>query len=343
MTQFVDWDLAAATARTVAGSGPNLGLSDAKGEVRRLRETAARAADHVAEFTGLVPSEAAAVRVVDRPAWSAANVEGMRSLLDPLAHKVSGEPGVLVKVVGSRLAGTQVGAVLGFLSGKVLGQYEIFGQPRGRLLLVAPNIVETQRRLDADAEDFRMWVCLHEATHAAQFGAVDWLRDHFMSEIDLFAAGESSDGMDLAQRFRRAVTVVVDSVRDVDNDSSVMDLVTSPQQREALERITAMMTLLEGHADYIMDEVGKDVMGDVASLRRKLDHRRLTSSPIQRIVRRLLGVDVKFKQYVRGRAFVSAVVDEVGMERFNKVWTSPQTLPDMEEIADPAAWVRRVA
>lgn len=339
----MDWDLAAATARTVATSGPNMGLDDAKVEVRRLRDTATRAADHVAEFTTMVPARPAPIQIVDRPGWSSANVEGMRELLDPLARKVSGEPGVLVKAVGSRLAGTQVGAVLGFLSGKVLGQYEIFGQPDGRLLLVAPNIVATQRQLDADAEDFRMWVCLHEAAHAAQFGAVGWMREHFLSEVDTFAAADSSDGNDLAQRFRQTVTVLVDSLRDADNDSSVVDLVTSPQQREAMERITAMMTLLEGHADYIMDAIGENVIDDVGGLRRKLDRRRLTASPIQRVVRRLLGMDAKFKQYVRGRAFVAAVVEEVGMERFNRVWESPQTLPDMTEIADPAAWIRRVA
>lgn len=342
MTQFVDWDLAAATARTVATSGPHMRLDEARDEVRQLRAAAARAADHVSEFTQMMPAQAVPIRVVDRAGWSSANVEGMKALLDPLSEKISGDPGLLVKVIGSRLAGTQVGAVLGFLSGKVLGQYEIFGRPDGRLLLVAPNIVATTRQLDADPGDFRMWVCLHEAAHAAQFGAVEWLRDHFLTEIDAFANGESESG-DLVQRVRQMVAVVADSVRDADGDTSVVDLVTSPQQREAMERLTALMTLLEGHADYIMDAVGDGVIGNVGRLRRKLDRRRLTTSPLQRVVRRLLGMDAKFKQYVRGRAFVSAVVDEVGMDRFNRVWESPENLPNLEEISEPTAWVRRVA
>jgi len=342
MTQFVDWELAAATARTLGISGPTMGLPDARDEVRRLRETADRATGLVAEFTGMAASTAP-VRVVDRAAWAAANVEGMKTVLDPLAHKVSGEPGLLVKAVGSRLAGTQIGAVLGYLSGKVLGQFEVFGDEAGQLLLVAPNIVATQRQLDADPDGFRLWICLHEAAHATQFGSVDWLRDHFLSEIDAFAATESSSAQDLVERVRDAVTILTDSLRDSDSDSSVVDLVTSPEQREAMERLTAMMTLLEGHADYVMDSVGEDVIPDVAKLRTKLDRRRLNAGPLQRLVRRLIGMDAKLKQYVQGRAFVAAIVSEVGIERFNGIWESPETLPTMDEILEPEAWIRRVA
>ncbi|GAA4909156.1 putative hydrolase/coenzyme F420 biosynthesis associated uncharacterized protein [Stackebrandtia albiflava] len=343
MTQFVDWELATATARRLGTTGPSMGLEEAVEEVRRLRDDAERATVHVAEFTSLTPRTPPVVRVVDRADWSAANVVGLRTVLDPLAHRVSGEPGPLARSVGSRVAGAQIGAVLGYLSGKILGQFEIFGDSGGQLLLVVPNIVTTQRELDADPAEFRMWVCLHEAAHAAQFGAVPWLRDHFLAEVDRFAAAESQDGPDLRERVRRGAALLAESVKDPDSTASVIDLVGSPVQREVMERLTAFMTLLEGHADYVMDSVGPQVIPNAVALRRRMDHRRREAGVAQRLIRRLLGMDVKLRQYTQGRAFVDAVVGSVGMERFNRVWEASERLPTMAEILSPDDWVRRVA
>lgn len=342
MTQFVDWDLAAATARTVSGSGPDIGLEDATEMVQSLRGYAAEATGHVAEFTGLEPVRQPPLRVVDRPGWSAANIEGLRGVLDPMARRAKAEPGAVTRLVGARVAGAQAGVVLGYLSGKVLGQYEIFGRQPGQLLLVAPNIVEVERQLKADRRDFQLWVCLHEATHAAQFGAVEWLRPHFVSEIEAFGTAATDTEGSLVDRVRRTLGVLAEAARDSKTGGSVVDLVTSPKQREIVDRLTAMMTLLEGHADYVMDAVGPRIVTTVDELRRRFDRRRASGSAVQRVVRRALGMDLKLKQYAQGRKFTEAVVDTVGMDGFNRVWERPDHLPTLAEIEAPDVWIARV-
>ncbi|ADD40542.1 zinc-dependent metalloprotease [Stackebrandtia nassauensis] len=342
MTQFVDWDLAAATARTIGRAGPDIGLEDATEAVHELRGYAVEAAGHVAEFTGMEPRQQPPLRVVDRAGWAAANIEGLRGVLDPLASRAGAEAGTVARVVGARVAGAQAGVVLGYLSGKILGQYEIFSKQPGQLLLVAPNIIEAERQLKADPRDFQMWICLHEATHAAQFGAVEWLRPHFMSEIEAFGAAATETNAGLVERVRRTLGVLADALRDAKAGSSVVDLVTSPRQREIVDRLTAMMTLIEGHADYVMDAIGPDVVSHVEELRKRFDRRRASGSAAQRVVRRALGMDLKLKQYTQGKKFTAAVVDQVGIDGFNAVWEQPSHLPTLSEIDDPDAWIARV-
>jgi coenzyme F420 biosynthesis associated uncharacterized protein len=348
MTQFVDWDLAASTARTFGGAGPSIGLEAATEAVNQLRGMAAEATGHVAEFTGLRPHSPPPVRVVDRGDWADANIAGLKGVLDPLARKMSGQSGTTTRFIGSRVAGAQAGAVLGYLSGKVLGQYEVFGDHNGQLLLVAPNIVAAERELRADVADFRMWVCLHEAAHAAQFGGVPWLREHFLAEIDAFATASAPEpGQTAAERFgdqaRKAASMLSEAMRDSDGGTSVVDLITSPAQREIVDRITALMTLLEGHADFVMDGVGPQVVSSVTKLRERLDRRRQGGGPMQRLTRRLLGMDVKLRQYVQGKKFTETVVATAGMDGFNLVWREAANLPTMAEIDDPALWIERVA
>lgn len=357
MTEFVDWDLAAATARTTGRSGPAISLAEATEVVHQLRERAVDASDHVAEYTGLRPSPQPPIRVVDRGDWAQANILGLKDVMGPLAEQMSGEPGRLTKMVGSRVAGTQAGVVLGYLSSKVLGQYEVFGREKGQLLIVAPNVVEVERELEVSTDDFRLWVCIHEATHSAQFGAVPWLRDHFMSEVAAFgtaskrhpddpgpnaAEAVASAAYRFVEQVRKTASVLADSTRDTDSDTSIIDLMTSDKQREVMDRLTALMTLLEGHADYVMDGVGPQVVPSVDVIRERFDRRRHAGGLLQRLVRRLLGMDVKLKQYVQGKEFAKTVIDARGMDGFNLVWESPQNLPTLEEINEPQRWIARV-
>lgn len=343
MTQFVDWELAARTARALGKTGPSVTFEEAASVVADLRRLADEAAGHVAAFTGL-EARPSPVRVVDRPDWAQANIDGLRRVLGPLSDKLTGngDPGPLGRVIGTRVTAVQAGTVLAYLSGKVLGQYEIFGEEAGQLLLIAPNILDTERRLGADPHDFRLWVCLHEVTHRTQFTAVPWLREHFMGEINAFAAAGDAQDEAWAERARRAMSTIADAARDPDGRTSVIDAVTTDAQREVIGRITALMTLLEGHAEYVMDGVGPEVIGSVAEIRKRFNKRRGGGNPLEKVVRKLLGVDVKLRQYAEGRAFVEAAVDAVGMPTFNRVWTSPDTLPTLDELADPQAWVRRV-
>ena len=180
MAQFVDWDLAAATAGALSKSGPAVSYEDAMAVVSELRALTEEAAGHVAAYTGLNPQvEGPPVRVVDRKDWAAVNIRGLKQVIIPLVTRLSGDkqPGGLADAIGSRVTGVQAGTILAYLSGRVLGQYEVFSGNPGQLLLNAPNIVEVERKLGADPRDFRLWVCLHEVTHRTQFTAVPWLRD----------------------------------------------------------------------------------------------------------------------------------------------------------------------
>ncbi len=315
--------------------------------VADLRGFSARAELIVRDTTGMGHELAVDdADVVDRPGWVAATAEGMERLAAPLVAKLTASGGRRTGQLTRGLAGQQVGFILGFLSGKVLGQYDPLGgdQDRpGRLLLVAPNIVKVERELRADPVDFRLWVCLHESTHRLQFTAVPWLRDYFVSLVGEFADKADTDP---GEMLRRAVTAVKGGDPAATRGGgrpSWVEGIQSPEQRAVFDRVMALMSLLEGHADHVMDAVGPTVVPSVGAIRSAFTQRRRKGTgPIDRLIRALLGMDVKLAQYVKGAAFVAGAVELVGMPGFNTVWDSPDTLPTRAEITDPAAWVRRV-
>ena len=336
--QMVDWDLAVSIGSRVAGEGPQVTRELAEQVVAELRHDADRSTGLVREFTGLVAADRTApVLAVDRPGWIRANADGFATVLAPIVDKLTekkGEPTGISLAVGSRITGAEVGLLLGFLAGKVLGQFDPFFEPSGRLLLVAPNIVHVERELACDPTDFRLWVCLHEETHRVQFTAVPWMRDHLFSEMHAIA-----DTIEPGQVLEDTLGRLSQVIR---GEGSLLDAIGSPEQKEILDRVTAVMSLLEGHADVVMDGVGPTVIPSVAEIRRKFDRRRKGVGTLDRLLRRLLGLDAKMAQYRDGARFVRGVVDKVGMHEFNAVWESPTNLPSRAEIADPSAWVGRV-
>ncbi len=212
----------------------------------------------------------------------------------------------------------------------------------GRLTLVAPNIVMVERELGVDPHDFRRWVCLHEETHRVQFTSVPWLRGYVQGMMTDFLLASDLDAGAIIERLRSAATAVAGAVRGSDGESLV-EAMQTPAQRALLDKLTAVMTLVEGHGDYVMDAVGPQVVPSVADIREKFSQRRGTAGRMEQILRRILGIDLKMKQYEQGSVFVSTVVAEAGMAGFNKVWTSPQTLPTRAELAEPREWLERVA
>nr|BFD92703.1 zinc-dependent metalloprotease [Kitasatospora sp. Xyl93] len=380
---MVDWNLAVATATRLVRPGPEVSREEAAAVVAELRRHALEAEEHVRAFTGmrsssLAQAAATPVLVVDRPGWVRANVAGFRTVVQPLVEKLQARransaAAGMFGAVGEKATGIEVGALLAFLATKVLGQYEtfapaepppeapdspaaLFDKPRlgpdgpgpGRLLLVAPNIVHVERELDVDPSDFRLWVCLHEETHRTQFTAVPWLRDHIQSEVQSFLAETDVDPGALLERLRDAAGSLGGlsggGNREGTSSGNLLEIVQSPAQREILGRLTAVMSLLEGHADVVMDGVGPAVVPTVAEIREKFQQRRdRGANRLDLLLRRLLGMDAKLRQYQDGAVFVRGVVEQVGMEGFNRVWTSPNTLPTKDEIHDPAAWVARVA
>jgi coenzyme F420 biosynthesis associated uncharacterized protein len=345
MAHFVDWDLAAATAGALGKTGPAVTFEEATGVVAELRRLTDEAAGHVAAYTGLAAQvDPPPVRVVDRRDWAATNIAGMREVITPLVTRLAGDkqPGQFADAIGSRLTGVQAGTILAYLSGRVLGQYEVFSADPGQLLLVAPNIVEVERRLGADPHDFRLWVCLHEVTHRTQFTSVPWMRGHFLGEVGAFVDASQAGGDDILGRLRRGIGALSDAVKDPESRTSVLDLVQTPAQKAVLDRLTALMTLLEGHAEFVMDGVGPEVIPTVEEIRARFNQRREGGNPLEKAIRRVLGIEVKMRQYAEGRKFVHGVVERVGMAGFNKIFSSPLTLPRLSEIGDPDAWVARV-
>ncbi|WP_327133017.1 zinc-dependent metalloprotease [Streptomyces sp. NBC_01343] len=363
--EMVDWNLAVATATRLVRPGPEVSRDEARAVVAELRGHAKTSERHVREFTRMIPEGAVVpdtpVLVVDRAGWVRANVAGFRELLAPLLGKMqdrrAGAPGgAVLGAVGGKVTGVELGMLLSFLASRVLGQYETFAPAGrdlpgsaaggGRLLLVAPNVVHVERELDVRPHDFRLWVCLHEETHRTQFTAVPWLRDHLEGEVQTFLGATEVDPATILERLREAAQSFAGArpaSEQGDEGRSLVELVQTPEQREVLGRLTAVMSLLEGHADYVMDGVGPAVVPSVAEIREKFQQRRASGAGrLDTALRKLLGLDAKLRQYRDGERFVRAVVGQVGMDGFNRVWTSPNTLPTKAEIAKPADWVARV-
>jgi coenzyme F420 biosynthesis associated uncharacterized protein len=341
----VDWRFAATVGQRLARPGPAASDYTHRQAIDELTTAAARAEPPVREVTGLVTDDVVpAARIVDRPQWIGAAAESMRVMTNG-SEKPRG-------FLTGRITGAQTGAVLAFVSSGILGQYDPFASGReatkeGSLLLVYPNIIAVERQLRVEPSDFRLWVCLHEVTHRVQFTANPWLSDHMSQALGLLTQDVGEDVSQVAGR-------LAEFVRSRGTGSSATDAsaqgilglvraVQSEPQRQALDQLLVLGTLLEGHADHVMDAVGPVVVPSVAIIRRRFDERRHRKQPpLQRLLRALLGLDAKLSQYTRGKAFVDHVVGKVGMQRFNTIWSNPETLPLPAEIEDPQRWIDRV-
>ena len=287
-------------------------------------------------------NEGAAVteaRIVDRAEWVTAATESMRLMMGGGAEKSSG-------FLSGRVTGAQTGAVLAFISSGILGQYDPFGNDGGELLLIQPNIIAVERQLRISPTDFRLWVCLHEVTHRVQFRANPWLAEHMSRALAVITDESDQDVTQLVGRLSEFVRNRREGAAPEPNSEGVlgfMRAIQSEPQRKALDELLVLGTLLEGHADHVMDAVGPAVVPSVATIRRRFDERRQRKQPpLQRVIRALIGIDAKLSQYTRGKAFVDHVVTTVGMERFNAIWTSPETLPLPREVDEPQRWIDRV-
>ncbi|CAM3319699.1 zinc-dependent metalloprotease [Nocardioides dubius] len=338
---FIDWDYAVRIGTRIVGEGPEVTAAEASAAVEELRAGANRATGLVRDFTGLdAPAGTAPILVVDRASWVRANADSFATALGPVIGSVMGDrsPGLIGRTIGSRVTGAEVGLLLGFMGSRVLGQFDPFHDPHGRLLLVAPNVVHVEQELGADPTDFRLWVCLHEETHRVQFTAVPWMREHLMSMVATIAATMKSDDGALDEGVKK----VASALREGSGSGSLVEMVSSPEQRALIDQVTGMMSLLEGHADVVMDGVGPEVIPSVAAIRRKFTERRKGVGPLDRILRRLLGLDAKMAQYRDGANFVRAVIADVGMDGFNAVWAQAENLPSKAEILEPELWVKRI-
>jgi len=337
----VDWSLAAKAGIKLARGGPAMSRYTAETATAELAEASKRAELPVREVTGLADGlPVPAADVLDRAGWITAASRSM-------AHLTGADPDGSGNLIVGKPAGLQAGAMLAYLSSAILGQYDPFTGEHGTLLLVTPNIVSVERSLRLNPSDFRLWVCLHEVTHRVQFSSSPWLAEYMKESVETLGATVDESMTDVVGRLAAELR----SRKEPDSSDGataggIIGLLRASQaepQRDALDRMLVLGTLLEGHADHVMDAVGPAVVPSVATIRAAFDKRRQRkSNPVQRIIKMLLGMDAKMAQYVRGKAFVDAVVLKVGMEQFNTIWTGPETLPLLDEIDNPDAWVKRV-
>ncbi|MCA2253837.1 MULTISPECIES: zinc-dependent metalloprotease [Mycobacterium] len=338
----VDWQFAATVGRRLARPGPPSSDYTRRQVIDELVGAAAKAEPLVRDVTGLVAGGAVpAARIVDRPEWVAAAAESMRVMMNG-AEKPRG-------FLTGRVTGAQTGAVLAYVSSGILGQYDPFatdnGARAGCLLLVYPNVIAVERQLRIEPSDFRLWVCLHEVTHRVQFTANPWLPDYMSQALGLLTRDAGDDLGEVVSRLADYARNRGNQNSDA-NSAGILGLVRAVQsepQRHALDQLLVLGTLLEGHADHVMDAVGPIAVPSVATIRRRFDERRHRKQPpLQRLLRALLGLDAKLSQYTRGKAFVDHVVGQVGMARFNAIWAGPETLPLPIEIEEPQRWIDRV-
>jgi len=356
---LINWDLAASTAARLAPAGPVLSPAAISEAVASLRHLADVSVEHVHEITGLEAARDlrdSSVLVVDRASWAKANTQSFAVMLKPAMQKMlESRQGTLspsAASVSGAITGSQLGAVLAFLASKVLGQYDPFAAlaegstapPAGRLLLVAPNIVAVERELNVTPQDFRLWVCLHEQTHRVQFAAAPWLRHHMLEQIDELSVHLLGNVDTLMERATAAARSLKDRTAsgNTPGRGAILDLLQDPEEKAAISHLTAVMSLLEGHANVVMDAVDASIIPSVKTIRQRFNDRGKDRGVIEKFIRSLLGLDAKMRQYSDGARFVRAVVDVAGMEGFNKVWESADHLPTEPEIHDAKLWLERM-
>ena len=346
--QLIDWESVRLIARRRLG---NAAVELSQGERRRAerfyRDTLLRTEPVVAEEIGATLPEALEVpAVVDRIEWIDVNLVTFRHLFsrveELLAATQRGPDSAaraVARVVNRRLSNQQLGFVMAFLARKVLGQYDISllaASPavRGRLYFVEQNVAATARTLGIRLDQFRVFVALHEATHAFEFEAYPWLRQHFADRVQVTIEAFASDASQLRDRLRQAL------VRR--GDGHWIERMMSPAQLEAFRATQALMSLLEGYSNHVMNAAGARLLSGFSDIHDRFERRGERRGAMERAIMRLTGLDLKLQQYAAGERFVSAVIERRGRAYLNQVWTGPAWLPSLEEIREPSRWMARV-
>lgn len=342
---FFDAKIAAATARRLMSAGPQVELAEATQMVAQLADLAEQSVPQVAKAAGKnAPEPVAGAQILDRNRWVQMNLRAFAQLLQPAVLELAAAnrlPKARTLAATRKITGAQIGAVLAFAGTKVLGQYDPYGSDPGTLYLVAPNIMAIEQLLGVDPEPFRHWVCLHEETHRWQFTMAPWLKGHLQNQVTELAQSTLGSAQDLPNRLATAVAALPRVLQPGSN--GIAELVQGAPQRELLAQSTAVMALLEGHADVVMDTAGAAVLPDVAHLRKRFTQYRQQRGSLDTLLRRIMGFDAKMRQYSAGAYFVREVQQQVGVAGFNVVFDAPENLPTAAEINAPELWVQRVA
>jgi coenzyme F420 biosynthesis associated uncharacterized protein len=351
----IDWSAAQRIGELIAGSPPFGGVRTAS-----IEPLAYDFARRVSDYSALAPpAELPAVEAVDRPEWIAANLRSMRPLVGLLTERIDAGTGPLsgpLRSATGLLLGAQVGALTGLLSQRVLGQYDLAlldASVPPRLLLLAPNLALGARNLKVDRDELVSWVTIHEVTHAVQFAGAPWLREHLAGMVR-----ELIDGLRVSlggQASAEEPETGLGLLAKLPDPGELRELVARAGRGELLrltlgedrwrlvERMQAAMSLIEGHAEHTMDAIGAEVFPSLPSLRAAMTRRRQDRGLPWRVLERLLGLELKLRQYEVGRRFCDAVVRDAGPRALARAWTGPDALPSSEELQTPAEWLARTA
>jgi coenzyme F420 biosynthesis associated uncharacterized protein len=339
----VDWKLAQRVAARFTGSHPLEDSYHFRHFERQAQDLVSRAAELAALETRLDWVGEPTVGVVTRREWTAANIAGFGHLLAPAEERLKGSG--LGKRLAARLMGAEVGALVGVLSKRVLGQYELVlpagdGSAGDTVMFVGVNVMDLERRNEFRPDEFRFWVALHECTHRLQFTGVPWLRSYFLSLVEgLIEVSVPEPGR--AQRITEDMRVAAKEGRPLIDERGLMGLLATPEQRDLIDQVQALMSLLEGHGHVVMDRIGARVLVSQDRMSRVLKMRR--KDPRMAAFLRLTGLEMKMKQYEEGERFILAVERNAGFEALDAVWAGPDALPTLAEIRNPERWLARVA
>ncbi len=346
----IDWRLAQRVGEAVAGSPPQMGIA-----IHDLQPLVSDYAQRISAYSGLdIHGELPPIEMVDRPSWIAANLKTMRPMLEPMTERLGGRLGPLsnlTRAASGSLMGAQVGALTGVLSQRVLGQYDVAlldANVQPRLLLVAPNLIHAADNLSVSREELIKWVTIHEVTHAVQFTGAPWLREHLagligelLQSMQMTISSERlprleglfGGGGELRDELREWITRA--------RSGELLRLTLGEERWQLVERMQATMSLIEGHAEHVMDAVGEEVLPSLPRLRAAMTHRRETKGLPWRVLERLLGLELKMRQYEVGRRFCDEVVRQAGPEGLARAWHSVERLPSTAELEQPQLWLER--
>ncbi len=344
----IDWGLAERIAVRVAGSEPFHGSYHAESLGPDFAELTAEAEELVAAATGLRSlAGPARARVTDRAGWVRANVASFQRLLRPLTDKLGDRLSTgPLGPVARKAAGAEVGALLGWVSTRVLGQYDLLvvededPDDQDLVYYVGPNVLALEKRYAFPPREFRLWLALHEVTHRAQFTGVPWMRGHFLGLVEQAVSSVDPDPKRLVHALRKVVDAVGDRRNPLD-DGGLAALLAGPEQAAVLEQVGGLMSLLEGHGDVTMDRAGADRIPSAERFGRVLRARRRTANPGIRLLQQLIGLEAKLNQYEQGERFIAAVERAGGPELLDAAFESPAMLPTLGEIRAPERWIAR--
>jgi coenzyme F420 biosynthesis associated uncharacterized protein len=349
MAAAVDWALAEKVAVRAAGKEPFAESYHYGSLVEDFEELTAQAEEQVAEATGLRSNAGAArARVTDREGWVRANIASFQRLLRPITDRLEESMGSNpFAPIGSRIAGAEMGMVLGWMSSRVLGQYDLLvvedENPTDQdiVYFVGPNIIGLEKKFAFPPREFRHWLALHEVTHRAQFTGIPWMREHFLGLVAQTVNAVDPDPKRLLDSLGRLAADVKQGKNPLD-DGGVMAVFASPDQREVLDQVAGLMSLLEGHGDVTMDRAGADQIPSAERFGTVLRQRRQDANPFAKFLQKFIGLEAKMKQYEQGELFIEAVEAEGGPELLDAAWVEPRNLPTIAEIRNPEAWIARV-